>query len=344
MNQYFQKNQVIAYYLLTIMVIGIIAVRTNIFYSPDATITTVISLFLIFAVVSLVRSKIENQFVGQHPLLDQPKRQLIFEIVIYVFAGVALFCIEILINEQVYIVASKLFSGVLIMGYFASIDSALKREHDCFLKLNHNQSNIQNTIPVSRRISLFLTTTLLVVILANTLSAYSYMSLDIMNQGKVDETLKNAYLIETLFTLGIVVSLTLRLIHSYSINLQHMFDIQVDALQHIQDGKLEDYVPVLSRDEFGVIAQKTNLVIDELREKEKIRQTLESIVSPDIMHKLMGADSSILKQGEKNTLRFSFVTYVNSLPMQRKIPLKMLFFSSTATLEKLSILLPNITA
>ena len=180
------------------------------------------------------------------------------------------------------------------MGYFSSIDTALKREHDCFLKLNRNQSNIQNTISVSRRVSLFITITLLVVILANALSAYSYMSLDVVNENNLNDVLRNAYLIETLFTLGIVVSLTLRLIHSYSLNLQHLFDIQINGLQQIQDGELEKYVPVLSRDEFGVIAQKTNLVIDDLREKEKIRKTLESIVSPDIMQKLMKSDSSLL--------------------------------------------------
>lgn len=304
MNQYFQKNQAIAYYLLTIMVIGIIAARTNSFYLPGATITTVISLFLLFGVVSLFRTQIEFRLVEQKPLLDQPKRQLGYEFVTYIFVGIALFIIEVLINKQPYIIASKLFSGVLIIGYFASIESALKREHNCFLKLDRNQSNIQNTIPVSRRISLFLSLTLLVVILANALSAYSYMSLNIVNQN--NEVLKNAYLIETLFTLGIVVSLTLRLIHSYSLNLQHLFDIQVDALQHIQDGKLDNYVPVLSRDEFGVIAQKTNLVIDELREKEKIRQTLESIVSPDIMHKLIHADSSSLEQGERKHIAVFF--------------------------------------
>lgn len=304
MNQYFQKNQAIAYYLLTIMVIGIIAARTNSFYSPNTTTTTVISLILLFGVISLLRKQIEFRLVDQQPLLDQPKRQLGYEFSIYVVVGIALFIIEILINKHTYIIASKLFSAVLIMGYFASIDSALKREHSCFLKLDRNQSNIQNTIPVSRRISLFLTTTLLVVIVANTLSAYSYMSLNIVGQSNesnnFNEVLKNAYLIETLFTLGIVVSLTLRLIHSYSLNLQYLFDVQIEALQHIQDGELDSYVPVLSRDEFGVIAQKTNLVIDELQEKEKIRQTLESIVSPDIMHKLMKSDSSLLEQGEKN--------------------------------------------
>jgi class 3 adenylate cyclase len=310
MSQYFQKNQTVAYYLLTIMVIGIIAARTNTFYSPNATITTVISLFILFGTVSLLRAQIEFRFIEQYALLEQPKRQLKYEFSIYFIVGVTLFFIEILLNQHNYIVAGKLFSGVLIIGYFASIDSALKREHNCFLKLNRNQSNIKNTIPVTRRISLFLSVTLLVVILANALSAYSYMSLDIVFQNNglqnINEMLKNAYLIETLFTLGIVVSLSLRLIHSYSLNLQHLFDIQVNALQHIQDGKLDNYVPVLSSDEFGVIAQKTNLVIDELREKEKIRQTLESIVSPDIMHKLMKSDSSLLKQGEEKHIAVFF--------------------------------------
>lgn len=303
MNQYFQKNQTIAYYLLTIMVISIIAARTNSFYSPNATSTTIISLLILFSVITLIRPKIEFYFVGRFPLLDQPKRQLGYELAIYLIVGIALFMVELLINQHTYIIASKLFSAVLIIGYFASIDSALKREHDCFLKIHPSQSNIKNTIPVSRRVSLFLTITLLVVILANALSAYSYMSLNIVSQSSgtqnINEILKNAYIIETLFTLGIVVSLTLRLIHSYSLNLQHLFDIQVDALQHIQDGKLDSYVPVLSRDEFGVMAQKTNRVIDELREKDKIQKTLESIVSPDIMQKLMKSDSELLKQGEQ---------------------------------------------
>ncbi|MCW9031156.1 MAG: hypothetical protein OQK58_06670 [Gammaproteobacteria bacterium] len=310
MNQYFQKNQAIAYYLLTIMVISIIAARTNSFYSQDSTITTVITLCLLFTLICLIRSKTEFLFVERKQLLDQPKRQLTYELLMYILVGISLFIIEIVINKHTYIIASKFFSAVLIMGYFASIDSALKREHECFLKLNRNQSNIQNTIPVSHRISLFLSVTLFVVILANVLSAYSYMSLNIVSTdsegSNIDEMLRNAYVIETLFTLGIVVSLSLRLIHSYSLNLQYLFDTQINALQNIQDGKLENYVPILSRDEFGVIAQNTNRVIDELREKEKIRQTLENIVSPDIMHKLIKSDSAILKHGEKKHIAVFF--------------------------------------
>lgn len=310
MNKYFQKNQAIAYYLLTIMVLGIIAARTNSFYSQSATLNTVISLFILFGLTFIARSRLEFYFVEKKALLDQPKAQLIYVLSTFIFVGTCLFFIELFFNNLHYIIAFKLFSAVIFMGYFASIDCALRRELECFMKQNRNQSNVQNTIPVSRRISLFLTITLLVVILANALSAYSYMSFNIIsdNTGGNDfiDMLKKAYLTETLITLGIVVSLTLRLIHSYFINLQYLFDIQVNALQNIQDGQLDNYVPVLSRDEFGVIAQKTNLVIDELKEKEQIRKTLERIVSPDIMHKLMGSDTSSLKHGEKKHVAVFF--------------------------------------
>lgn len=310
MKRYFHINQSTAYYVLTILVSGIIIARTNSLYSLDTTSTTIIAELLLFLAFWPLHNILQHYLVDRNPLLDQPKLQLLLEISIYVLIGTLLFLLEVFFNEHSYLIAGKLFSTVIIVGYFASIDSALKREHDCFLKLNRNQSNIQNTIPVSRRISLFFSLTVFVIILSNALSAYSYINLNVEQindqQQNINEMLKSAYLIETIFILGVVVSLTLRLIHSYSLNLQFLFDVQVDALQNIQDGQLEKYVPVLSRDEFGVIAQKTNQMIDELKEKEKIRHTLESIVSPDIMQKLMKSDSSLLEQGEKKHIAVFF--------------------------------------
>lgn len=310
MNRYFHINQTVTYYILTILVSGIIVTRTNSFYSEDTTSTSIIAELLLFTVFLSFHNLLQQYLVEKKPLLDQPKRQLLLEISIYVFIGSLLFLLEVFFNKHSYLAAGKIFSTVIIVGYFASIDSALKREHDCFLKLNRKQSNIQNTIPVSRRISLFFSLTVFVIILSNALSAYSYLNINIEHvnnqQQNFNEMLKSAYLVETLFILGVVVSLTLRLIHSYSLNLQFLFDIQVDALQNVQDGHLEKYVPVLSRDEFGVIAQKTNQMIDELKEKEKIRHTLESIVSPDIMQKLMKSDSSLLEQGEKKHIAVFF--------------------------------------
>ena len=58
---------------------------------------------------------------------------------------------------------------------------------------------------------------------------------------------------------------------AYSVHLQNMFANQINTLRNIQDGNLKDHVPVLTEDEFGRIAQQTNLIINQLREKEKIQ-------------------------------------------------------------------------
>ena len=50
----------------------------------------------------------------------------------HIFIGIVLFIVEVIINKHTDVIASKLLSGVIIIGYFASIDSALKREHDYF--------------------------------------------------------------------------------------------------------------------------------------------------------------------------------------------------------------------
>lgn len=328
--QFFQKNQIITYYLLCIMVIGIIAARTNSFYSTAATTKTIIVLSLLFISLFVIRKKTEHFFVRRHELFSQTRRQFFYEMLTFIFVASILFLSEIMINQLSFIFASKLFSGVIIIGYFASMDSALNREYLNFIKLHRKPSRIKNTIPVVRRFSSFLTITLLVIIFTNTISAYSYMSLNLTELTLTVAELKNAYLIETFFTLGIVVSLTLRLIYSYSINLQFLFDTQVNALQHIQDGNLENYVPILSRDEFGVIAQQTNRVIDDLREKEKIRHTLESIVSPDIMNKLIQTDSSSLQHGEEKHIAVffcdlrKFTTYA-----EKNTPEDVIFFLNT---------------
>ena len=46
-----------------------------------------------------------------------------------------------------------------------------------------------------------------------------------------DMAIKQAFVIDTLFIVGIVVSFTVRLIYSFSMNLQYLFDSQVNILQ-----------------------------------------------------------------------------------------------------------------
>lgn len=300
------RYQAYAYYALAVLVLSVMAVRGYVIFESQSVLWTVLAISLPFLIVAALRHPLQRVFVDSSPSLEQPKRQLTFDLGLYIAAAAALFIYESVLNNHPYFIAGKAFVTVLVIGYFASMDSALNRERKCFLNPDLPRHISVPTVPTSRRLSLFLTITVLIILLAHSLSAYTYMSMNLGPARFSIEELKRAYLVETLFTLGIVVSLTLRLIHSYSLNLQHLFDTQVGALRHIRDGHLDDYVPVLSRDEFGVIAEQTNAVIDELREKEKIRQTLAQIVSPDIVDRLLCTDSGSLAQSEERLVAVLF--------------------------------------
>jgi adenylate cyclase len=225
----------------------------------------------------------------------------------------------------------------MILGYFASIDSSLHRMRNGFFENHQFDVTDAKSFPVSQKLNLFLSTTVLLITLATAVSAYSYINIDLKNSG-IDsaEGIKQEFIVDTLFILGLVISLTTRIIFSYSVNLQHMFETQINVLKNAQEGQLEHYVPVLSRDEFGIIAQQTNKMINQLREKEKIQKTLERIVSPNIMRKLLQGNSAELKQGKEYNLAIlfcdlrKFTSYAESTPPEEVIFFLNAYFTKIA--------------
>jgi sigma-B regulation protein RsbU (phosphoserine phosphatase) len=80
---------------------------------------------------------------------------------------------------------------------------------------------------------------------------------------------------EVLFVMGILLALTLILVFSYARNLKLLFQNQTDVLEMVSRGQLDTKVPVVTTDEFAVIAGHTNVMIDRLVERERMVHGLE---------------------------------------------------------------------
>jgi adenylate cyclase len=108
------------------------------------------------------------------------------------------------------------------------------------------------------------------------------------------------------------------------------------VLRRVEQGDLNRYVPVLTHDEFGVIAQQTNRMIDQLRSKAKIQKTLEKIVSPNIMNKLLNGNENALRQGEEYDIAIlicdlrKFTTYAENTPPEEVIFFLNAYFAKIA--------------
>ena len=82
--------------------------------------------------------------------------------------------------------------------------------------------------------------------------------------------LLNAMIWEVIFVMGTFLGLTLVAVFSYARNLRLLFANQTSVLELVIQGHLGTKVPVVTNDEFAIIAGHTNAMIDSLLERERM--------------------------------------------------------------------------
>lgn len=293
------------YFALTVLILAVYGTRISPYLGqPDY--ISFFSYALPFALVAVMKYFLEPLVVERADVLLRPRRQFWFDISLYLFVGVVIFSLHIIFYMQPLGLAIKVILGTLIIGYFASIDNALCKERYWFNNSSHTTKQDFRFSPLSNKLSLFMTITMFIGMTVTGLVAYTDLGLFALNTSLDDETVMQVFIVDIFFVFGVILILTLRLIHSYSMNMQHIFTTQLDVLRNVQSGDYTEYVPIVSRDEFGLIARQINIMIDNLREKEHLRQTLERIVSPSIMEKLLTTDDKTLKGGQEYDVAILF--------------------------------------
>jgi len=331
------KFQIFAYYLLGTVVLSVFAMRNFGTEVSQAGFWLILSIAAPFVILGLGRGYLESLFVNKQKSIDRPKRQMQLDLGLFALAAVIIVGTQYLLENLDYLLLLKMFIWSMIIGYFACIDSALYRMRGNFKSQEaHNNQLSEQTVPIAHRLNIFLSITVLIVVVGMGLSAYTYMSLDSSAIKALSVDIRESFIIDTLFILGIIVALATRIIFSYSINVQRLFEYQMDVLHRVEQGDLARYVPVLTHDEFGVIAQQTNRMIDQLRSKDKIQKTLEGIVSPNIMKKLLSGTETSLKQGEEYDIAIlicdlrKFTTYAENTPPEEVIFFLNAYFAKIA--------------
>lgn len=294
------------YYGLTVLVLGAYGLRA---YTPgdlSALGAYVFTLAIPVGLVAWARCRLEPCMVECPPLRRQARRQFLFDFALYLLIAGGMLLAFLLWDPPASMEAGKLLLGVLIIGYFASMDSALTRERHCHRQDAAPEQVEAQVFPVARRLGLFLTITILISLTATTVAAYEYLGRLAANPARTLVDVQQGFAMDALAVLILVMALTLRLVYSYSVNLHFSFTTQLDVLKKVQAGQLDSYVPVIGHDEFTVVAQQINKMIDGLREKERVAKTLERIVSPSIMQKLLSADMDTLKLGQEHEVAVLF--------------------------------------
>lgn len=193
--------------------------------------------------------------------------------------------------------------GVVVFGYFASIDNALARQLGWFRRGEVSVDGGFTMVPMAHKFSVVMTLTILILALTISLSTYRLIQSD---TGAQPGQLPLLFLVEVMFIFGVLLALLLRLISSYTRNIHAFLQEQMTVLHGVQMGDLEQRAPIMAQDELGLMAVQINAMIENLRDRDRLHKTLERVVGTNIMEKLLSTDDESLKRGQQDEVAIMF--------------------------------------
>jgi sigma-B regulation protein RsbU (phosphoserine phosphatase) len=238
----------------------------------------VVVLFSFLLAISL-RPPLQNRLVLTVSEPHQPRQQFFCDFALCIFAGLItaagnriFFCIQLDSGVMLEV-------GYIAFGFFISLDTALARERDIITDAIARKKEIPppgKLYSMTRRFLLVAlgTAFLVIIILGLVFSRDMAWLSNIHKTGISSSRAMWTVMNEMIFIMGILLILVVNLILSFSKNLKMLFDTETDVLEKVSRGDLSQTVPVATNDEFGLIADYTNGMIQGLRHRFRLISAL----------------------------------------------------------------------
>ena len=233
-----------------------------------------------FFLLLIIRQLSIKKFVEGAASLKQPRRAFIFELFICICASILIITYQNIVLHFPLQNAGSILIGCIIAGFFIGIDSSLIKEREIILdavKLGKYSAQPIQYSPITRKFTLIAVTTFFFVCLILIL-IFTRDIVWLANTAQDPESIMKAQvsvIYEILFIMGVLMVLVINLIISYSRNLKILFNNETRILEKVRNGDLTGKVPVATQDEFGVIAEHTNHMIDGLRHRFDLMHSLK---------------------------------------------------------------------
>lgn len=264
-----------------------------------------------FLPLLILRPLLYRGYVEKSEELTQPRRAFILDFTLCILAGLIINTYDRIVFDIPILNLFSLFIGCIIAGFFIGLDSALGQERNVILATIPSDSPTglpKQYYPMTRKFTLVAITASvlvsLVLILVFTRDA-EWLATTNLNEETLHQA-KMSVIYEVLFIMSVLMLLIVNLIFSYSRNLKLLFKNETAVLERVKRGDLSSKVPVATHDEFGVIANHTNHMIDGLRHRfelisslklaEEVQQNLLPIESPNLEHYDISGTSSYCEQ------------------------------------------------
>lgn len=266
------------YYLLAIGVLSLYGIRVCPFIAGLQAWTVILTFVVAFVAAFGLKLLLEPRLMPQGEPFTLSIYQFAIDLGLFVAVGVGVALFNHFVFGFPLESGGKVLVGCAMFGIFAGLDNGLRRERRTPSPLDRLTETPRKIFPITDR--LFVIFVCVGVFTGAVAGLVIVKDIDYLIAHIDDEPhakLRRAIFIDIGFVIGTVLLLAMRLLWSYGNNLAYILRLQIDGLAQVSAGKLDTFVPIITRDEFSLIAARTNRMIASLRDAHREQDELFAV-------------------------------------------------------------------
>lgn len=259
----------ILHYLATLVVIPVYGVQVCPYIEGLAPIQVVVPVGVGLGLQYVLRQGLRARLITGQPLKCRVRRTIWLELSLFLATAIGLSLFNTIVHDFPLVSGLKVLVGIAGLGFFATVDLGLEEERRVARAVEAGEGQLEpdsDPFPMTRKVELFAGISIAVLIGVFMLLVVKDLDWIV----KVGDTVPLAdarvsIIKEFLFVLAVVLPHTLNIIRSYATNLKHTLGNQTNILNMVTNGDYRCRVPVVSNDEFGLIAKHTNTMVERIQ-------------------------------------------------------------------------------
>ncbi len=263
------------YYLFAVLVLSFYGIRVCPFIAGLETLSVALTFVVGFGLAMLLKVSFEERLMPAGEPFVLSIYQFLIDFALFVAVGIGITLYNHYSLGFPLESGGKVLIGCAMFGIFAGLDNGLRRERRTPAPLSALTVSPKRIFPITDRLFvIFISVAVFTGIVAGLVIV---KDIDYLIEHIHDEPhakLRRAVFIDIAFVIGVVLLLALRLLWSYGRNLAYILRLQIAGLADVSSGKLETFVPIITRDEFSLIAARTNQMIATLRRAHREQNEL----------------------------------------------------------------------
>jgi class 3 adenylate cyclase len=237
-----------------------------------------------------------------------PWREFAIDIVAWFLTGFFMAMLYILYLEAPFLTGLKLWLGCISFGLLGGMLCFLSAEKRIIAFLKDLEAGAglspKRLLSVSKKMLFFMVTVMVFMVLVVLVMVFIDINYLLTHRDSFGGDIYFRIFKEVVFAFGVLLLLSLLIIRKYSQNLKTILALQLSAMEEISRGNYETKVPVVSNDEFGLVAAKTNEMVKGLRERDFCQLSFGRYVTPEVSEKILQGEVTLEGELREVTILF----------------------------------------